>query len=163
MSTEAIIAERTAGWDDAERAALRALVEALRPSGRHLRDILDWLDDIAARERARPAAALAHPELQAIVRARGSAPDRLKHWKERLKRLRYPRLAAREAAVAEQIRVLDLGRMIAVSASPGLEGGAITVTIQARSTADLAVALDRLRDRITRGDVDRLFVLLDEA
>src|SRR5512145_642680 len=93
----ALVAVRTANWDEAERAALQAAMTALKPSASHVRDILDWLDDIAARERTRPAAALADSELDAILRGRGSGPDRLKRWKERLKRLRYPRLAAREA------------------------------------------------------------------
>jgi hypothetical protein len=127
-----------------------------------MRDILDWLDDIAAREHARPAAALADAELVAIQRGRGSSPDRLKRWKERLKRLRYPRLAAREAAITDHVRALDLGAAVTVSTPAGLEGDAITVTIRARSPEELGTALDRLRDRIARGDVDRLFALLDD-
>jgi hypothetical protein len=163
VSTGAVVAARTAGWEDAERATLQAVIDALRPSPRHLNDILDWLDDIAARDGTRPAAALAAPELQAILRARGAASDRLKRWKERLKRLRYPRLAARETTVADHLRALDLGPTITVTPPPGLEGDVVTVAIQARSTAELDAAISRLRDRIARGDIDRLFTLLDEA
>jgi hypothetical protein len=163
VTTEAVLARRAATWTDEERVALAAVVAALHPSARHLTDILDWLDDIAARDRVRPAAVLADPDLQAVLRFRGSAPDRLKRWKERLRRLRYPRLAAREAAIADLVRAMDLGRVIVVTPPPGLEGAVVTVAIAARSTSELASALACLHDRIARGDVDRLFALLDEA
>jgi hypothetical protein len=77
--------------------------------------------------------------------------------------VRYPRLAARESAIADLVRAMDLGGAIAVAPPPVLEGGVVTFTLTARSTDELAVALGRLRDRIVRGDVDRLFALLDEA
>jgi hypothetical protein len=163
VTTEALIAQRTATWTAEERAALGAVVEALRPSARHLTDILDWLDDIAARDCVRPAAALADPGLHTVLRFRGSQADRLKRWKERLRRVRYPRLAARESTIADLVRAMDLGGAIAVAPPPVLEGGVVTFTFTARSTDELAVALARLRDRIVRGDVDRLFALLDEA
>jgi hypothetical protein len=160
---EALAAARTAAWTDAERAALAAVIAALRPSARHLADILDWLDEVAVRDGVRPAAVLADPELRRLAGARGSAPDRLKRWKARLRCLRYPRLAAREAAIAELVRALDLGAAVAVRAAPGLEGGALTVTVRARSAAELAGALERLRARLAGGALAPLFALLDEA
>mgnify|MGYP001348781207 CR=1 FL=1 len=163
MTTEALIARRTATWTDEEGVALEAVVGALRPSARHLTDILDWLDDIAARDRVRPAAVLADRDLQAVLRFRGSPADRLKRWKERLRRLRYPRLAARESAIAELVRAMDLGRAVAVTPPPALEGGLATFTITARSTGELSAALARLHDHIARGSIDHLFALLDEA
>jgi hypothetical protein len=39
----------------------------------------------------------------------------------------------------------------------------LTVTIRARSSAELGAAVDRLREPVARGDVERLFALLDEA
>ncbi len=163
MKAETLLASRTAAWSDAARAELAGVVAALRPSARHLNDVLDWLDDIAARDGTSPGATLADVELRAIVASGGSAPERLKRWKERLRRLRYPRLAAREHAIAEHVRAMDCGAAVAIVPPAGLEGGVVTVTIRARSTAELTAALDRLRTRVARGDVDRLFALLDET
>jgi hypothetical protein len=163
MTVDAILAERTAEWPADARAALAEVVASVRPSARHLRDILDWLDDVAVRDRTSPAVVLADSELRAIVGAGGSAPERLKRWKERLRRVRYPRLAARERAIADHVRAMDCGPAVAIMPPPALEGGVATVTIRARSAADLAAAVERLRSRIARGDVDRLFALLDEA
>ena len=157
------LAARTAGWPDDARAALAALVAELRPSARHLRDVLDWLDDIAARDGTQPGAVLADPELCAIAAGQGSGPDRLKRWKARLRRLRYPRLAAREGTIAEHVRAMACGPAVTIAPPPGLEGGVVTVTVRVRSAAELADAVETLRQRIARGDVARLFALLDEA
>lgn len=163
MRPEDLLAARAATWPEDERAALGAIVEALRPSARHLADVLDWIEDIAARDHLPPGAVLARPELAAVLRSGASAPERLKRWKDGLRRLRYPRLAAREAAVADAIRALGLGGAITVAPPADLEGGVVTVTIRARAAEELAAALERLRDRLARGDVDRLFHLLDEV
>lgn len=163
MTPDAVVAARTAAWSADARADLERVTQALRPSARHVTDILDWLDDVATRDGAAPGAVLADPELRAIVAAGGSAPERLKRWKECLRRLRYPRLAARERAIADHVRAMDCGPAVAVVPPPGLEGGIVTVTIRARSGAEVAAAVERLRTRIARGDVDRLFALLDEA
>lgn len=163
MTPEALMAARTAAWTADERATLVAIVAVLRPSTRHLSDLLDWVEDIAVRDQVTPAQVLADRALAAITRAGGSAPERLKRWKERLRRLRYPRLAAREAAIAELVRAMDLGAAVSLVPPPALEGGTVTIAIRARSTAELVQTLERLRAGVARGDIARLFALLDEA
>jgi hypothetical protein len=58
---------------------------------------------------------------------------------------------------------MDCGAAVTITPPAALEGGVATVMIRARSAGELAAALDRLRERVARGDVDRLFALLDEA
>lgn len=161
MTRDEVLAARTAAWADDERAALAAVVAALRPSARHLTDVLDWLDDIAARDRVRPAAVLADAGLRAALAGAGSAPDRLKRWKERLRRVRYPRLVAREAEFGAAVRALDLGRAVAVAPPVALEGGMVTLTIRAGSAAELEAILARLDARRRTGKLAKLFDLLD--
>ena len=163
MRTGENIAERTTGWTNAERVELAHVVDELRPSARHLTDILDWIDDLAARDGARPGDVLAAPALRTALASGVSAPERLKRWKEALRRLRYPRLSAREEAVAGAIRALALDRTTSIEPPPALEGGVVTVSIRARSAAELAAALARIGDRLARGDIERLFALLEEA
>lgn len=140
---------------------LAAVVGELRPSAHHLADALDWLDDVATRDGIRPAAVLATPALRAAASSPGSAPDRWKRWKEALRRLRYPRLAAREAEFAEAVRALDLGRAVRLVAPPAFEGGEITITMRAATADELAAALDRLARAHADGALARLFALLD--
>jgi len=158
----ALIVDRAATWTEAERGTLAEVVTTLHPSPRHLTDIFDWLDDIAARDGVRPAAVLADRALQGVLRAGGSAPDRLKRWKETLRRLRYPRLVARERAVAELVRSMHVAG-VDVEPPVDLEGGAVTLTIRASSVAELTDALERLRARVADGSVARLFALVDET
>ncbi len=157
-----MIDARTADWSDHECVALGRVVDVLRPSPRHLRDILDWLDDIATRDAGRPGAVLADPGLSRLLAARGSAPDRLKRWKEALRRLRYPRLVAREAEATTLIRGMALGPAARIQLPPALEGGALTVTLTVTSADALAQALARLDTSLRAGDIARLFGLLDE-
>src|SRR5207244_493650 len=80
VTREAILAARTAAWAEDARAVLAALVAELRPSAHHLTDILDWLDDIAARDGAPPESIMNDASLRAIARGGSSAPERLKRW-----------------------------------------------------------------------------------
>jgi hypothetical protein len=161
VTRDELLAARTVAWADDERAALAGVVAALRPSPRHLADVLDWLDDIAARDGTRPAAVLGAPTLRAALHGGGSPPDKLKRWKEALRRLRYPRLVAREQAFAAAARALALGRAVAIAPPAALEGGTVTVTIRAASAAELDAILDRLARARDAGEIARLFALLD--
>lgn len=155
-----LIAARTAAWTAAERTALAAVVAALRPSARHLTDVLDWLDDIAVRDQVRAGAVLARPELVRALGARGAASDRLKRWKAQLRRLRYPRLVAREQEAAALVRALGLGSDVTVHMPAALEGGTVRVAITAGSATELAAALRRLEARVADGTIDQIFTLL---
>lgn len=161
MTRDELLAARTSSWTADERTTMADVVDALRPSPRHLADVLDWLDDIAARDGVRPAAVLAGPPLRAALASPGSPPDRLKRWKEALRRLRYPRLAAREQEFAAAVRALDLGRGVAIASPAGLEGATVTITIRAGSAAELDASLERLERSRGAGELGRLFRLLE--
>jgi hypothetical protein len=124
-------------------------------------DVLDWLDDIAARDGVRPAAVLDAPALVSALASRGSAPDRLKRWKEALRRLRYPRLVAREQAFGAAVRGLALGRGVAIAPPVALEGGTVTITIRAGSAAELATHLEGLAAACRDGTISALFDVLE--
>ena len=160
MTRDELLAARTAGWTAEDRAALAAVVAALRPSAHHLADALDWLDDVAARDGVPAATLLADPTLRAAFAARGSAPDRWKRWKEALRRLRYPRLVTREREFREAVRALDLGRAVTVGPPPDFEGGVVTVTVRVASERELVDCVGRLTKAQRAGVWARLFELL---
>jgi len=160
MTRDELLAIRTSDWTPAERAVLADIVGELRPSAHHLGDVLDWLDDIAARDGTRPASPLADPTLRAALAGSGSAPDRWKRWKEALRRIRYPRLVAREQAFREAARALDLGRGAVVAPPSDLEGGVVTVTLRIGSPGDVADHVERLMNAQRSGAWSRLFEVL---
>jgi hypothetical protein len=159
MTRDEMLATRTGAWSDQERAAMADIVAALRPSPRHLADVFDWLDDLAARDGVRAASVLAEPKLRAALASSGSPPDRLKRWKEALRRLRYPRLVARESDFAAAVRALELGRGVTITAPEALEGGTITIAIRVASAVEIEASLARLVR--VRADLARLFALLE--
>ncbi len=161
MTRDELLTARTTTWSDDERAAIADVVATLRPSPRHLADVLDWLDDIAARDALRPAAVLALPALRSALLGGGSPPDRLKRWKDALRRVRYPRLAAREQDFVAAARALELGRSVTIAPPAALEGGVVTLTIRAGSAAELDTILDALDRARDAGALARLFALLD--
>lgn len=158
-----LLAARTAAWNDEDRAALMHLVTTLQPSARHLSDVLDWIEDIVARDGGAAAALLADPELVAVLRVSGAASERLKRWKGRLRRLRFPRLAAREAAFAASVRALALGPDVAIEPPVDFEGGAITIRIRAASAAGLAATLRRLDAALAGGEMASCFASIDDV
>ena len=160
MTRDELLAIRTSDWTPAERAVLADIVGELRPSAHHLGDVLDWLDDIAARDGARSAAVLADPTLRAALSGSGSAPDRWKRWKEALRRLRYPRLVAREQAFRAAARALDLGRGAVVVPPSDLEGGVVMLTVRIASADDVADHVERLMRAQRSGAWSRLFAVL---
>ncbi len=160
MTREELLAARTATWTDAERGVLAAIVAALRPSPHHLGDVLDWLEDVAARDGVRPASVLDAPALRAAFASSGSAPDRWKRWKEALRRLRYPRLAAREHAFAAAVRALDLPHAVTIAPPAAFEGGVVTLAIRAATLEELATSLDGLARARESGALARLFALV---
>lgn len=160
MTRDELLAMRTGDWTSDERVVLADIVAELRPSARHLGDVLDWLDDIAARDGTRPAVALADPALRAALAGSGSAPDRWKRWKEALRRLRYPRLVAREQAFRDAVRALDLGRGAIVVPPSDLEGGVVTLTLRIASADDVTDHVERLVKAQRSGAWSRLFDVL---
>ena len=162
MTRDEVVAARTRAWSAEQRRTLAELVADLRPSPHHLGDALDWLEDIGARDGVHPASVLAAPALQAARATRGAPPDRWKRWKAALRRLRYPRLAAREQAFAAAVKALDLGRRVAIAPPADFEGGTVTITIQASTPAELAAALEGLERCRCDGDLAWLFALVDE-
>jgi hypothetical protein len=160
---DALIAERTAAWSDVARETLVAAVASLNPSVRHLTDVLDWLDDIAARDGGPVGAPLGSPPLVAIVRGSGAASERLKRWKDALRRMRYPRLVERETALADAIAALRLGPDVTVMPPRDLEGGVITLTVRARTPAEVSTAVERLRAALEAGGLDRVFAVLTDS
>jgi hypothetical protein len=150
-------------WIAEDQAALLTLARELQLNDNHLRDFLDWLEEIALRDRCTVSAVLAGPEIQRHLCAKTARTEKLKAVKESLRRVRYPRLSRLEEDLRAAIKALDLGGRVRVSFPPTLEGDEVTVTITARNAKELDDCLTRLRRRLEEGGFQQLFDLLDEG
>jgi hypothetical protein len=153
--------ERWLGWTEADRDALADLAVGLKISENHLRDMMDWLEEISLRDGSTICEILAGSSIDSIrTDPRLGRADKLKRIKERLRRWRFPRLAAIEDALTERIKALHLPAGIRLSAPPGLEGGRLKIEFDAGSAAEMWDFSGRLRDAAESDDMTQIFALL---
>jgi hypothetical protein len=153
--------ERWLGWAETDRDGLADLAVGLKISENHLRDLMDWLEEISLRDGSTIREILARASIDSIrTDPRLGRADKLKRIKEQLRRWRFPRLAAIEDALADRIKALQLPAGIHVNAPPGLEGGRLKVEFDAGSSAEMRDLLGRLCDAAESDVVTQIFTLL---
>ena len=152
---------RWQNWQTADRAALSELVLDLKISENHLRDIMDWSEEIALRDGVSVASILAGKAIGDIATdPRLGRADQVKRIKESLRRLRFPRLARVEDEIQAKIRALKLQPEIRLTVSPGLEGGRLQIELSATNQQDLRRLADKLAAAAMSSLTAELFALL---
>ena len=153
--------ERWAGWDQAARDALFRLVANLKLGENHVRDLMDWLEEIALRDGLTIEAILATPSISDIEsNSRLGRADKVKRIKEAIRRLRFPRLAQTEESIRARIQALKLHPGIRLTAPPGLEGGRLRVELSASTSEELKGLTDKLAAATGTNTVREIFALL---
>ncbi|MBI3300985.1 MAG: hypothetical protein HYZ72_02755 [Deltaproteobacteria bacterium] len=154
---------RWQAWAENDQAAFLALAQELQLGENHLRDFLDWLEEVVLRDGGTTRDLLARPEIRRPLAAKLARNDKLKAVKDALRKLRYPRLSRLEEDLRAAVKALDLGSRVRVSFPPTFEGDEVTVEIKARNVKELDESLARLRQRVEDGALQRVFDLLDQA
>lgn len=155
--------ERRPRVPPADRVALLEIAQELRPSENQFRDLWDWAEDIAQRDRISLSVLFASAPLLAVRRRRVSRNDKLKLLKGALRRLRFPQLAGVEDRLAALVRELGLPANIRIILPEFLEGDTIRVEIAAESAAGLRAAVERLQAATATAACAAIFELLEEA
>ena len=149
--------ERWLGWDPADGGALERLAFALKISENHLRDLMDWLEELALRDGVTIQSMLIAKAVDDIsTNPRLGRADKLKRIKEHLRRMRFPRLAETEDAIRAKIQELKLAPEIRLSVAPGLEGSNLRVEFAAADLAEfkrLAEKLSRAAEKISAAEI----------
>jgi hypothetical protein len=153
--------ERWFSWTGADRDALATLAFSLKISENHLREMMDWLEEISLRDGKSIQDILAEKAIyDTSTDPRLGRADRLKRIKEQLRRQRYPRLAQTEDQIRAHINGLKLHPEIHLSVAPGLEGGRLRVEFQPGSTAELRALVAKLNDATLLSSMGAIFELL---
>lgn len=143
------------------RTALFELVRELKIGESHFRDIVDWLEEISLRDGMEIDRILGRESIfQVRSDPRLGRSDKLKRFKEELRRLRFPRLAGLEQEIQERIRSLKLAPQIQISVPPGLEGGVVTVRVQSASYTELKKLVEELGQVVEREPLKEIFDFL---
>jgi hypothetical protein len=153
--------ERWLGWDQPAKHALLRLALGLKLGENHLRDLLDWLEEIALRDQTNIAEVLACKSITNVESdPRLGRADKLKRIKEEIRRLRFPRLAQAEDSIRTLIRELKLHPQIRISVPSGLEGGRLQVEFNASSADDLRTVIANLAEAAGKDALQEIFGLL---
>jgi len=159
-------AESTERWlamSNEDAAALWDLTRDLRLGENQLRDLWEWAEEIAARDRTTLAAVLASDSLLVARRIAGGRKDRLKAIKASLRRLRFPILARTQHRIGALIASLELPAGVRLSVPDFLEGDEVRAEIVARDPRSLAAAARRLEVAAATSACEEIFELLSEA
>ncbi|MGH9425994.1 MAG: hypothetical protein ACRD2L_06805 [Terriglobia bacterium] len=154
---------RWQAWSEEDQEALLAVVQELQLGENHLRDFLDWLAEILARDGGTVRELLSRGDIHHPLHTKLSRNDKLKAVKDALRKIRYPHLSRLEEELRLAVKALDLGDQVRVSFPPSLEGEEITVELKARNLKELTDSLSRLQQRVADGTLPRLFELFDEV
>jgi hypothetical protein len=153
--------ERWLSWAQPARDALFRLTVALRIGENHLRDFMDWLEEIALRDQFEIEQILGSKSISEIESdPRFGRADKLKRIKEEIRRLRFPRLAQTEDAIRMRIQELKLHPEIRLTVPAGLEGGELRVELSVSTEDQLRKLTAKLANALDKGQVREIFALL---
>jgi hypothetical protein len=145
-----------------DQHAFMAIVTTLKASENHVRDLVDWLEEITLRDGIEIRDVLSREAFAAILTApRLGRNDKLKRVKEELRRIRFPRLTQIEAEISRRLQALKLKPQAQIAAPAGLEGGFLTVQLKARSHQELKQLIADLAQAVDRNEVKEIFAMLD--
>jgi hypothetical protein len=145
-----------------DQQALMDIVSALKASENQVRDMLDWLQEIALRDGIEIKDVLSKEMFAAILTdPRLGRNDKLKRVKEELRRTRFPRLSRIETEIIKRIQALKLKPQARLVVPAGLEGGFLTVQLKAGSHQELKQLLAELALAADKNEVKEIFELLD--
>jgi hypothetical protein len=153
--------DRWLAWQPEDQAALARIALPLKVGENHLRDMMDWLEEISLRDNAKIHQILTRPAICAIETGpRLGRADKLKRIKEQLRGWRFPRLAKMEESIRAKIQALKLPAEIHLSVPPGLEGGRLQVEFSAGSVAEFGKLCQSLNDAAAAALTGEIFDLL---
>jgi hypothetical protein len=123
---------------------------------------MDWLEEISLRDRSVIRDILVSGGSAAIAGdPRLGRADRVKRIKERIRRLRFPRLSALEDRLQARIRELKLQPQIKLSVPSGLEGGRLRFEFHAASLPEFQELVTKLAGAAQNPWMSEIFTLLN--
>ena len=155
------IQQRWLNWNPQDGAALFDIALSLKAGENHLRDLMDWLEEIALRDGVVIRELLEGKAISEIrTDPRLGRADRLKRIKDQVRRMRFPRLSQIEDSIQSKIRELKLQPSVRVSVPAGLEGGDLLIEFTAGSPAELKGILAKLNAAAESESLAEIYVLL---
>ena len=158
------IRERWLSWNANDGAALLEVALSLKAGENHIRDLMDWLEEIALRDGVAIGEALRSKTISDIrTDPRLGRADRLKRIKDQIRRIRFPRVSQIEDAIQSKIRQLKLPPAVRVSVPARLEGGDLQIEFTAGNPGEFKIILAKLGAAVESASLAEIYLLLNGA
>ena len=132
---------------EADALAILAVARELRLRTGQLLSALEMLAEIGVREGQGAAGILARRELLAIIGGGGSRPERASVFIDKLRELRYPRLARTRAKLEAAVAAMRLPHGLTVVLPKDLGSDELMIRMTMRRAAELEKLLAALAER----------------
>jgi hypothetical protein len=154
--------QRWLDWNPQDGAALLDLALSLKAGENHLRDLMDWVEEIAVRDGIGICEILANKTITDIrTDPRLGRADRLKRIKDQVRRMRLPRLSQIEDSIRSQIRQLKLPPSVTLSVPAGLEGGNLRIEFAVGNPAEFKSVIQKLSAVAESETLAEIYLLLN--
>ena len=140
-------AERWIALGETDAMAILEIARELRLRTGQFLSALEMLMEIGVREGQRAAAILARSELRTAIGCAGSRPERASAFIDKLRELRFPRLARTRARLEAAVAALRLPRGLTVVLPKDLSSDEVMIRLTVRTSAELENLLAALADR----------------
>ncbi len=130
----------------ADALAILEVARELRLRTAQMLNMLELLDEIGVREGQGAAKIVARDELRRTICGAGSRPARASAFMEKLRELRYPRLARARANLESAVAAMRLPRGLTVVLPKDLSSDELMVRLTAHSASELDKLLQALVD-----------------
>ena len=158
------VLQRWLDWNPKDGAALLDLALSLKAGENHLRDLMDWAEEIALRDGIGICEIFANKAITDLrTDPRLGRADRLRRIKDQVRRMRFPRLSQIEDSIRSKIRQLKLPPSVTLSAPSGLEGGELQIEFAAGSPAEFKSILEKLGAAAESKTLAEIYLLLNGA
>ncbi len=132
---------------EADALAILAVARDLRPRTGQLLSALEMLAEIGVRDGEGAASILSRAELRPIIRGGGSRPERASALIDKLRELRYPRLARTRAKMEAAVAAMRLPQGLAAVLPKDLSSDELIIRLTVRTAAELDKLLAALAER----------------
>lgn len=139
--------ERWLTLGEAGAMALLSVVRELRLRTGQFVNALEMVADIGVRDGQDAAAILARGELRTVMKGGGSRPERASAFIEKLRQMRYPRLARTRARLEAAIAAMRLPRGLNLVLPKDLSSDEVMIRLTVRTSAELETLLEALNGR----------------
>ncbi len=150
--------ERWLHLSESDGEVLLEFARELNIGENHLREFLDWMEEMAHRDVVSFRDIVKSSSIEPIWKdPRLGRNDKLRRVKEELRRLRFPRLVQAEREIQKRIRTMGLKSEIQLSVPLALEGGFLMLQVKSTSHEELKRLVGELATLMDRIEVKEVF------